>query len=464
MELRHRARLKRRREAGVAIVLVMFFILLVLGMTVASGLLTRQNFTNFRSHDREAKARYAAHAALQTGLHYLSNDSTWSPTEANPHIEYLDPPTNSIGFKTWFDGVNRNSSVPVVTASGQTLSRGQAIMRVTVLVDGHAEEGFTGGAESLRLEQPEVPYSFSLLQGSTDTHQHFQAFYCNFLSYSSSPLTPVAPVDFDWDPRKTFHADWWMTDYGTRSLQKPVPVSNQRGSFRDSESDIPGMRRQHVSSRVLGTYSPTSEVADSVTFWDSVVPASAAWLVDDEPWVPIRFDYPRGMRGLTGGIIANAGVLAPGFYSVVQVPPGQTLTLERGATYGIKQLSLQPGAHIILTGSSTEPCLVYFERFGSTGGSKVNMPVPGGATSPLSWDLHLLGVGDSEVSILSSQVAAVLVTNYFNGHNIDWYGTVITSRTSSSCQRSNFHFDEAIRGREAPAEPNWILVNQARNG
>jgi hypothetical protein len=461
----------RRRERGVAIVLVMFFILLILGMSVAGGMLTRQNFTNFRSHDREVKARYASHAALQTGLHHLSNDSTWAPTESNPHVEYLDPPTNSVGFKVWFDGVNRNSAVPVVTASGQTLNKGQAMMRVTALVDGHSEGGFTGGAESLRLQQPEVPYSMSMFQGAHEVvSPGFTSRHNNFLSYNSSLTTPVQPVDFDWDPRNTFHSSWWGTNYGVDSATKPIPVNNRRGGLRDSEQDVPGARRDHEAIRVLGTYSPTSQVADSVYFWgSSAMPPRAAWQVDDQPWVPIRFDYPQRMRGLTGTDFTGGGVLSPGFYSQVTVSPGQTLTLERGASYGIRFLRLEDGANIVLAGSSADPCLVYFELFGinattpwdTVAGSKINIPT--GGAIPVSWDLHFLGVGEARASIHSCQVAAVFIGNSFISYNSDWYGTVISGGVSQ-VERSNFHFDEAIRGREAPAEPNWILTSQARNG
>jgi hypothetical protein len=450
-------------------VLVMFFILLILGMTVAGGMLTRQNFTNFRSHDREVKARYASHAALQSGLHHLSNDSTWAPTESNPHVEYLDAPTNSVGFKVWLEGVNRNSLVPVVTPSGQTLTKGQAIMRVTALVDGQSEGGFLGGADSLRLQQPKVPYSFSMVQGDQQAEQGWlYSEYTNYLSYSSNPLGPIAPVDFSWDPSKPMWKDLSAPSYWDLQNLRPVPPQNQRGGLR--ETDNRTVVRAHRYTRIYSSHSLTTAASAIVSFaWGCVAPLPAARVIDNTPWISIRFDYPVSMRGVTGANFSGGGALAPGFYSEVIIPSGQTLVLERGASYGIERLLLEDGANIVLAGTSTDPCLVYYKVFGINSGSdatltgsRINMPADG--TAPVPWDLHFLGVKDSQVVTVAAQVAAIVIADdQFQSWNSDFYGTVVTRCVSGFNLRSNFHFDEAIRDREAPVEPNWILVSQARN-
>jgi hypothetical protein len=366
--------------------------------------------------------------------------------------------------------------VPVVTASGQTLSKGQAIMRVTALIDGQSEEGYMGGADSLRLEQPKVPYSFSLVQGDENQTSSFRSQYTNFLSYSSSPMALIAPVDFSWEPTprlpRMMSSPVDFQNYLEANKARPIPAQNQTGGFR--ETGIRNVPRWHSDIRIYGTYSRTNQVVANVTIGNSILPAPANRTIDNTPWIPIRFDYPASMRGVTGATFSGGGSLTPGFYSSVTVPAGQTLVLERGASYGIEALTLEKNGNIVLDGASTEPCLVYYKYFQADNnsldwdlvnrlGCRINMPTNGSA--PVPWDLHFLGVKGAMTSIWNSQVAAVVIADgQFWSDNSEHCGTVIGRSVHGDLMRSNFHFDEAMRGRETPVEPSWILVSQAKNG
>jgi hypothetical protein len=412
------------------VVVVMLMLLLVSSFTTAAGLLTNQNYTNTAWKERNLEARFAYRAGLSTAMANLTANPAWAPTEASPLVDYLDD-SERVGFKVWLDGINANSSTPVISASGLALQRGQAALRVVSLVNGKEISSGFGGAETTPIiTRPTTVFNHNLLQPDPGRTLSLSTGPSAFLSFNSA--AGILP----WD-----------------SLPALPPSDNQNASVRAFN---------HI------------DLAQTTVYGQAILPTSSTLSVggggvngelrDDDGFLPLKYAPPEG-AGLSTP--PTSGAIAPGLYSALTTPNGANITLERGGVYFFSDIFVGQDNVWNLSGPPSDgPCVIYTHTFWLDDDTSVNLPAPG--VPPQPGELQVYGTPmdgcDIPSVILRSGVRAAFVTAGNNmklemESNSKLYGAVIASEVTLA-PSIEIHYDEALLGVIQEGESEWVMVNQ----
>lgn len=318
------------------------------------------------------EARYASRAGLATALERLTYDPVWSPTESSPFVGYLDG-GQRIGFRVWLEGINRDSDTPVTTSTGRTLTKGQAALRVVALVNGQEIAAGFGGAEQTQiLVKPEVRFEHNL-----------------FLNVAASDELDIEHTAF---PLSLPQAD----------VVRYLSYDSEGSILPFTSGGTPPADNRRASVRTLGNV----HLGNAAVFGKLVLPTartikpSGGSVLDseerlDEAHIPYRFAAPDGADpAMPNTVISGAVSLAPGIYGDLDVLPGATVRLRRGAEYtflgkgGI--LSVESGGRLELEGPVSDgPCVVYLHSVSAQPGSVVNMPATAGeAPKPVELQIY----------------------------------------------------------------------------
>jgi hypothetical protein len=413
------------------VVVVMLMLLLVASFTTAAGLLTQQNYTNTAWRERNLEAQYAFRAGLSTAMEKLTANPAWAPTEASPYVEYLDA-SERIGFKVWVDGINTDSDTPVTSATGLSLSRGQASMRVIALVNGREMSSGFGGAESTPIiVRPPMEFSHNLMQPDPALPLILSAAPASLLSYNSGG--GILP----WN-----------------GLPAAPPPDNQRASVR-SLSDIDLAATRVYGEAILPTISSLSLGGGS----------SNGEVRLDDAYLPRKFSPPDTSGGLASP--PGSGAITPDNYGVLSTGDGATLSLSRGGVYFFSDIFLGPNNTLDLTGPAADgPCVVYTHSFDVGANGRINMPALG--LPPIPSELQIYGTPmdgcDQPGVTLQNNAEAAFVTA---GNNMGLklqddsklYGAAVAANISIGTN-VEVHFDEALLGDVMQTQAEWVMVSQ----
>ena len=180
------------KARGVAVIMVMLMMALVLAFTSGAALLTKQNYTNSLHQEKVLQARYAVKAGAATALRELTHDPTWAPTQSSPYHEMLDA-AHGIGFDVWLEAANVSSDTPITTPDGDTLQKGQAVIRITPIVGGQKMlSSFAGGENKVLLYRPPVLFDDAIFCTDTSEPLNLGNSASNILSYDSNSGPPPA--------------------------------------------------------------------------------------------------------------------------------------------------------------------------------------------------------------------------------------------------------------------------------
>lgn len=443
-----------KRPRGIALPLVMLILLMVIGFTVASGLLTSQNYTNAAGRERGLQAQHAFRAGVATALERLTKDESWNPTEASPYESFLDQ-NQTVGFRVWLEGINRNSDAPVTTSTGRILARGQAAIRVTPLVNGQeVAGGFAGAGTTPILMRPPARFEQNILHSSENSSLVLME-QSKYYSYHSDGAVAPATSGFP--------------DY---SGSGSPPGENKNAVIRST-----GTLRANAGVVVYGHVAyPDADKLDFIRHTSAVV-VGGRQSFDGMP-APMIFTPPEEAdeSATTAFVNENENVtLSPGLYGGLVVMEGGTLTLQRGGTYtflGVEGvLELRTGAKLKLSGPADQSCVIYTNRLSFWGGNVVNMPAAGAnPPRPVELQTYLVpwkwGIDSSPRAPflrlgVGSQVAAVI-----GGHDaaswvepgVKLFGAFYGDMRESGNLES--HFDEALLGEVLEGKTEWVVVNQ----
>lgn len=431
---------------GVAIVVVMLMLALVGSFTVAAGLLAQQNYTNAAHREKMLKAEYAYKAGLATALERLAEDPTWAPTQASPMVVTLVP-EEKIGFKLWLDGLNRSASTPVTSASGVSLGKGQAAVKVVPTIDGEdILSGFGAFEQTPILMQPQVRFDANVISPDLSEGLH--------LGYYNSKTSPAYLVSYD---SNNAIAEW---DGATL----PIPAANQHASVRcatDFNLQWVTLMGQAILPSKASFYPYESGSALGTVFDDTSV---------DAP----RFANPfpaAPLQTITGG----SQHLQPGSYDDSYLNNGEKITLERGKTYYFDYLELGNNCELSLVGPLSDgPCVIYTHGFVTKDNNLINMPTSG---TPRAKDLQfymtpladcagsgvkgcdsmglVLGYGTKAAFVEAGTNVTVTLQN-----NARLYGSTYGRCGYAMGPGSVVHYDEALKTIEPEGQSQWVLVSQ----
>lgn len=442
------------RARGVAVVVVMFMILIIAGFTAATGLLTKQNFANATGRERKLKARYALKAGAAFAMNKLTTDNSWAPTELAPEEQFLDP-EETIGFKVWIDGINRDSDTPILGSSGISLKRGQAALRFLALIDGQElDTGFAGAEQITLMEKPRVIFDYGIFHTDKIYGPGQNAFYSGPATFSS-----------------------YDSELGIAPHQSPSipPAANQNHKYR-CLSTIIGLGDR---ARVYGTlYTPPG--VELLATGGSAYLKEQAYI--DEAHVPWRFAMPDGVDedNLPPNLMINSDTtLEPGFYGDFMVASGVTLKLRKGGEYwfyGSTSMSsgMKDNAKIELVdavgGTGDEPCVIYLHDFRVAKDCTINIPdAPGALPRPIDLQIYITPISacsTSEVELGKGTKAAFVSANeagkYYIGDNVNFYGALYGIAAEID-ENNYFFYDQSLAGKELKGDTQWVLVSQGQD-
>lgn len=416
--------------------MVMLMLLLVVSFTVAAGVVSRQNYTNAAHKEKMLEAEYAFKAGLATAMERLAEQPTWHPTETSPVVETLSD-DGRVGFKLWLDGINRNSATPITSASGLTLSRGQAAVRVTPTISGQEILTGFGGAEATSiLVLPAVEFPHNILAPNPAEPLVFYSGPSSLLSYNSTSPGGIPPF---------------------LGLPTPPPLNNQNASVR-AMSDI--------------------ELGQAIVFGEAILPTVSSLTVgggryNGEQRLDTTLYSPHFVRPDPGLPLMPTGSgdqsFVPGNYEILMPGDGATIELQRGGRYFFREIYLGAANKIRLTGpASAGGCAIYTHTFWTGDNAEINMPGPGDPPVPSDFQLYMTPEPGCEVLSfkLGNDSSAAMVAA---GHNMEvnlksntqLYGAVIAGRVDLWAG-SAIHYDQALLGVPMAGQPQWALVSQGR--
>jgi hypothetical protein len=421
-------RMNRRTDCGVAIAVVMLLLIIIMGVTVASGLLTRQNYSTGSFREKMLHSNFAVKAGISTAMAELTKDPNWAPTQAAPFEDYLDP-NGDIGFRIWLEASNETGTTPLGTALGFDLQPGQVALNVQALINGEVVAGGFGGAESqIILERP--------------------------------------PVDFD---------------YGFfRPVPGPLVLSAPSGAFYSYDSSLglmpytghpatPPPANQRVRTRTLDDLT----IVNTVIHGEVVLPSASTLLTGaggsyltesrlDEGYLPRKFPLDPGpFPGCP-----TSGTIPPGIYQGGTVPAGTTISMVRGGEYYFNNsFRMGDNCTLNLAGPVTDgPVIIYAHEFHTGQGSRLNIPASG---PPVPYDLQLYGVSQkgcsSIVFELESNTEAAMVMSHPNltiqlRDDTTLYGAIYAAMGVVG-DNIQLHFDEALLNQTFNVQTEWVLVS-----
>lgn len=431
---RHRT---RKRIGGVAVVVVLLMIVMIMSFTSAAGLLTKQNYTNAKYREKIMHARYLARAGAATAMHELTVEPEWGPTQAFPYKKTLNA-AQGMGFDVWVEGVNADSDATVTTASGEILSKGQAIVHVVPVVDGQRmANAFAGGEQVIRLFKPSHSFDHALFAFHPAEQLKLAANNTFIMSYDSRVGPPPA------DPAGA--AAPLNTSATVRSLQDLMA----QGTAIYGHAELP------TGSKLSFTNGFSTEPEVKV----------------DEAYPVAQFDAPLGTKDLAVAPNLDAvGFLPPGAYTDLTVPAGQTLRLEYGAKYYFfDNIYLGDNSRVELQGDiANGPTQIYAHMIQTAANCMINIPASP-AAPPLPGMLQLYGinqVGCTETALDIGQNSTVaMVSALPNGRltlnkNSVIYGSHMF-RYGKLGDNSKFYYDLSLRGVLQEADRHWMVVGQS---
>lgn len=455
-----------RTSRGFALVMLIFMLLLVIGFTAAMTATTMQNYTNTNRLNNKLKARYAIRAGIATALHKLSEQSSWNPSKSTPHKEFLDE-QKEIGFKLWFEGINRDSEAAIEDGDGTRLEKGQASLKVCALInDQEFTSGLAGLEQKFFLVQPQVKFDDNIFDdrkanwNTGGMSVNFQL--VDFYSYNSNVDAPIRPYTGSGKP----------------------PIENQHAALR-ALGDVDLQNRMSVWGTVTTPTGSRVRSQGGGTIPNYYRGQGFYYFKEqefnDDVHVPWRFTTPEWVKEQAGGAWISLApgetrLLTQGVYSRISVGSNATLELERGGTYWFKSgpTTLHPGARIRLMGTSDKPTTIYARSLwtvDSTPGkvTSINMPETTGALpKPNDLQIYLLSdVGNDNGSRIGHFLEGAFVLA-LGGRKIELrndikiYGAIHGSVTTLG-KFVELHYDQALIEQEGEAKAEWVVVNQTLN-
>lgn len=424
---------------GVAVVVVMLMVLLILSFTGAAGLLTKQNYTDTAHREKLMQARYLARAGSATAMHELTMDPTWAPSQAFPYKKILNTDLG-LGFDIWLDGVNHNSATAVTTPSGEVLQRGQATVQVVPVVGGvRMNSAFAGGEQIIRLLKPPTFFDHALFSAHPGETLFLANTASTIMSYDSSIGPPPADV-----------------------VNAIAPV-NTSATVRGLQN-IKGQGTTILGHAVLPSGSSLFFSTGSAT--DPEVRL-------DEAYPMAQYDAPPGTSDLAVAPVPDGtGYLAPGAYTDLTVPAGNTLRLEYGGKYYFYDIvNLGDGVTVELQGDvANGPAQIYAHYLGVGNSCTLNVDVLSLATVPPRpgllqyYGTYQVGCAEPRLDI-GQDCQVAMVSSIPNGRLlVDKGSTVYGSQIFRRAQifdNTTFYYDLSLRGQPQNAECHWIVVGQS---
>lgn len=420
---------------GVAVIMVMLMMALIIAFTSGAALLTKQNYTNSVHQEKVLQARYAVKAGAATALRELTHDPTWAPTQAAPYHEMLDP-AHGIGFDVWLEAANVSSDTPITTPDGDILHKGQAVIRITPIVNGEKMlSSFAGGENKVLLYRPPVLFDHAIFGTDTTEPLNLAPSSSYILSYDSnsgpppsSPSGAISPIN---------------TSATVRSL-----------------TGLAGRSTSILGEVEVPTGGPVSFTTGSAS--------SGISRNDDLFQMPV-FDVPLGSEPMAVPP-GTTGILPPGIYTTCTVSPGTTLQLEYGGVYVFFQdLTLEGNARVTGHGdpATAGPILVYAHDVLLGNGAQLNIPTtPGEAPKPENFQFYGCSMyGCSQPTLWlgqnskASMVAGLGTGNFWMDNNSTLYGGVLTTGARIS-DNTTIYYDLALKGKLQPGASQWALVSQ----
>ena len=405
----------------------MLMVFLVIAITTASGLLTKQNYATGSYREKTLQAELAVKAGISTAMAKLTEDPLWSPTQANPYQEFLDA-NGDVGFEIWLDTNNETGTSPVTTSTGDDLQVGQVAVRVRALINGEPVASGFGGAEQLIvMERPPVEFDHALFKVS-EGPLNLNGSSTNILSYNSD--TPIMPFP---------------------GLPATPPAANQGASVRALD-DLTMNSVTLSGDAILPTHSNLSATGGSYLSESRI----------DENYLPRSFEHKGWLPGNT-----SAALIPPGDYNEANIPNGATVSLVRGGTYYFSNhFSLGKNVTVTLSGPATDgPVKVFAHTMLVDQNCAINLPSAG--QPPVPGDFQLYGIDQpgcaSTVVELGDDLKAAMVMSGQNmnvnfGRDSIFFGA-INADSFQLGTNLEFHYDEALRGQLFDVRTEWVLVS-----
>lgn len=408
----------------------MLMVLLIVAMTVASGLLTRQNYTTGSFREKLVHADYAVRAAVSTAMAEMTKDPAWAPTDASPHREYLDP-HDMVGFEVWIDTNNESGTGPQPSKQGFDLEPGQALLGARALINGEVVTGGYSGAETrLIIERPQVEFSHAIFK-TTDGALPLNSGGLDLLSYNS--LTGILPFN---------------------GLPGTPPTDNQRSSVRGLD-DVNLNNTRVFGEMVLPTGAQITTGAGSSYLTERRL---------DDAYLPRKFTQ----RGWLAGGTPTTGIIPPGDYDGGNIPSGETISLVRGGVYYFSStFTLQDNVTVNLTGPVSDgPVQVFTHGFEIGPNCRVNLPAPGIAPKPSDFQVYAISQPGCDIALINLRngTEAALVISMPSGrlslfNNVTLYGA-INGPEMTFGSGVEIHYDEALLGQVFNVKTEWVLVSR----
>lgn len=417
-----------RREKGVAVAVVMLMILLIVGMSVAVGVLTRQNYTTGSFREKLLHTNYAVKAGISTAMNELTKDPTWAPTKASPYQEFLDP-DNHVGFQVWVDTTNENGSTPKATSEGFDLQPGQVALGVQGLIEGQVVTGGYGGTESrIVMERPDVEFDHAIFKQSSG-ELRIKSTDGKILSFNSD--ASVAPFT---------------------GFPATPPAANQKASIR-SLGNVTLINTSLNGEAILPTDSSINTAAGANYLTEQRV---------DEAYLPRRF----ASADSHSGSIPNSGIIPPGDYNGANLPDNASVSLVRGGTYSFSNLfTVGDNVTIDLVGPAVDGPVKIFAH-GMQVGSGCHINIGPGIPKPAELQFYGVPVDGCNLVLYSlgdfTEAAMVISHENLRLHlrdNVKLYGAANGLQELELGSNVEIHYDEALRGKTFPVKTEWVLVS-----
>lgn len=438
----------RKGKKGSALLFIMAFLSFLVVLAGSVGLITVSNLEQSTTKFEQKRARYAAIAGLQLSLLEFRSDPMWPSGSMG-----LAPPEPSVALPN-HPGLEYR--IQVLNNVDEAADRIPAVKAP----DGSWVPGMSVWVESTgAVKGSDVEYAVVALVSRARPKFNEAAY-----GYGDIELKGKTLVD-GYDSSTGPYAESF--DAGDSSTwSQDGSVGSDTGITIGANSVVDG----DASVSPAGASGGTPNIASAGTLTGSELIAERAKL-------DIDFRPPSHLTHSTTDVSAPSGgsvSLLPGSYRTIDLQPGSTLQLAPG-TYYVSEDFLADGAHIVSSGTESDPVVIYVgQSMELTNGSVVNS---GAAGNPKTLELYftdedtsggspsstLVMRGDSH---LSAVAAGRFLTATIEGSEL--YGAliaegVITENTGAGLkpeEQPGLHYDTSLKNRPLSGMGTWTITSQ----
>ena len=421
-----------RSKLGMALITVLLLVGVISLLLTSVATLSRQNTGSFLYKERILMANYAAQSGLRHAMLQLSENPNWAPSGV---VVGQLPLEGRLGYEV--ELVNNFSGLTPIASPGGDVPSGQVWLRSQGTVEGKKLAGGFGRAQSFCVK-PDVLFEDAFYERNHDLHPK----NCVIDVYNSEPGGAFLP---DFDPTN------------------PATVRREASIRSDTSVDLEGS--------LLDGHIIVPDESTTVT----TVGSTLSGEILRQPEVPLKqkFSKPEIFASSSLASSPNTGRVLPGPYSLLNVPDGGTVELEKGGLYYFQRVVLGEGSRLEIVdpgGAADDVCVVYVGIAFTLGqGAAVNPQLGADLSRPRDFQLYtsdegnLTGNPSTNVTLgLDAEFTGVisgLGCRFKGSSNAELFGAVVCDHSSWD-PGFTVHYDVSLRGQTLQGDPEWVLINQ----